>query len=395
MTDAGEDLLRALAPQVLASLVRRHGWVDGAEDAVQEALLAAATQWPTDGTPDNPRAWLVTVAGRRLVDHVRADASRRRREEQDLAATARSTSTAQDQDDSLELLFLCCHPDLSPSSRIALTLRAVGGLTTAQVAAAFLVPEATMAQRISRAKQTVRQVGLGAVGADRLDAVLHVLYLVFTEGHTSTDGADLTAPALSTEAIRLTRWLRTLLPEDTEVAGLLALMLLTDSHRPARVRAGAVVPLADQDRSLWDRAAIAEGVDLITRALTAGRVGPYQLQAAIAAVHSEAETAADTDWPQIAGLYQLLDRVAPSPVVTLNRAVAVGMTAGPGAGLALLATLAADQRMTRNHRYYATRAHLLELAGDLDAARADYREAAKRATSALERRHLTARAGRR
>ncbi|RLK62077.1 RNA polymerase sigma factor [Actinokineospora cianjurensis] len=392
MSEVAEDLLRVLAPQVLAALVRRNGWVDGAEDAVQEALVAAATQWPAEGVPDNPRAWLVTVASRRLVDHLRADASRRRREEQDLVARTPVQVDHAAYDDSLELLFLCCHPELSPSSRIALTLRAVGGLSTAQIAAAFLVPEATMAQRISRARQTVRDVGLGAAGPDRLDAVLHVLYLVFTEGHTSTDGTDLTATALSDEAIRLTRWLRALLPDDTEVAGLLALMLLTDSHRPARLRAGALVPLAEQDRSLWDRAAITEGVDLITGALTAGRIGPYQLQAAIAAVHSEAATAADTDWPQIAGLYQLLDRVAPSPVVTLNRAVAVGMTSGPEAGLALLATLTADKRMTRNHRLYATRAHLLDLAGDTEAARADYREAAKRATSAVERRHLTVRA---
>ncbi|GAA2985522.1 RNA polymerase sigma factor [Actinokineospora diospyrosa] len=392
MTGAEGDLLRELAPRVLAALVRRHGWVDGAEDAVQEALLAAAAQWPTEGTPDNPRAWLVTVASRRLVDQVRSAVARRRREDEDLVARS-APPEVPDLDDSLELLFLCCHPELSSSSRIALTLRAVGGLSTAQIAAAFLVPAATMAQRISRAKQTIRQVGFGTAGADRLDAVLHVLYLVFTEGHTSTDGAELTAPALSDEAIRLTRWLRGLLPEDTEVAGLLALMLLTDSHRQARVdAAGELVPLPEQDRARWDRAAITEGVALITSALARGRVGPYQLQAAIAAVHSEAETAADTDWPQIAGLYQLLERIAPNPVVTLNRAVAVGMTAGPAAGLELLETVAGDKRVSRNHRLYATRAHLLELAGDHTGARANYREAAKRATSAQERRYLTTRA---
>ncbi|MBM7775897.1 RNA polymerase sigma factor (sigma-70 family) [Actinokineospora baliensis] len=392
MTGVEGDLLRELAPRVLAALVRRHGWMDGAEDAVQEALLAAATQWPTEGTPDNPRAWLVTVASRRLVDHVRSEVSRKRREDDDLAARSEPPAVP-DLDDSLQLLFLCCHPELSASSRIALTLRAVGGLSTAQIAAAFLVPEATMAQRISRAKQTIRQVGFGTAGADRLDGVLHVLYLVFTEGHTSTDGTDLTAPALSDEAIRLTRWLHCLLPEDTEVAGLLALMLLTDSHRPARLDAsGELVPLAEQDRTRWDRAAITEGIALITSALARGRVGPYQLQAAIAAVHSEAETAADTDWPQIAGLYQLLERIAPNPVVTLNRAVAVGMTAGPAAGLELLEAVASDKRLARNHRLYATRAHLLDLAGDRAGARSNYREAAKHATSAQERRHLTARA---
>ncbi|MET9427340.1 DUF6596 domain-containing protein [Streptomyces sp. NPDC003036] len=405
-----EDLLRELAPQVFGVLVRRYGVFDACEDAVQEALLAAAVQWPEAGVPDSPRGWLVTVASRKLVDQVRSESARRRREETLALATPQAellSRTADDvpagdRDDSLALLFLCCHPALSSASRIALTLRAVGGLTTAQIAAAFLVPEATMAQRVSRAKQAVKAAGAaslvmpeGAEFAARLGEVRHVLYLVFNEGYTATGGADLTAPELSTEAIRLTRLLHRLVPEDAETAGLLALMLLTDARRPARTGpSGELVPLGEQDRDRWDGRLIEEGVDLISRTLPRGRVGPYQLQAAIAAVHDEARDTDATDWPQILALYELLERFGPNPVVTLNRAVAVAMVHGPAAGLDLLAELEADGRLARHHRLYATRAHLLELLGDQESAAAAYREAARRTTSGQERRHLTGRAQR-
>ncbi|WP_354641466.1 RNA polymerase sigma factor [Kitasatospora camelliae] len=402
-----EDLLRELAPQVLGALVRRYGQFDACEDAVQEALLAAALQWPSEGVPANPRGWLVTVASRRLLDQVRSEAARRRREEAIAVATPQAellgrpadADPAADRDDSLTLLFLCCHPSLSGPSQVALTLRAVGGLTTAQIAAAFLVPEATVAQRISRAKQGIRTSGLPfrmpdpAEHGARLQAVLQVLYLVFNEGYTAAAGADLTAPQLSDEAIRLTRNLRRMLPEDAEVAGLLALMLLIDARRAARTRPdGTLVPLAEQDRTRWDSARIAEGVALLTETLPRGRVGPYQLQAAIAAVHAEAGEVDATDWPQILGLYDLLERLAPNPVVTLNRAVALAMVRGPEAGLELLATLEDDKRTASHHRLYATRAHLLELLGEHPAAAEAYREAARRTASAPERRHLTARA---
>ncbi len=409
---SAEDLLRELAPQVLGALVRRYGVFDACEDAVQEALLAAALQWPAEGTPDNPRGWLVTVASRKLVDQVRSEQARRRREDRialgtpqaELLSHAADAEPGTDRDDSLALLLLCCHPALSDPSRIALTLRAVGGLTTAQIAAAFLVSEATMAQRISRAKQTVKASGTplrmpesaGQAGqAERLDAVLHVLYLIFNEGYTTTGGADLTAPALSAEAIRLTRLLHRLLPDDGEVAGLLALMLLTDARRPARTGPGGdLVPLAEQDRGQWDRRLVTEGIDLISRTLPRGRAGPYQLQAAIAAVHAEAEHVDATDWPQILVLYGLLERIAPNPMVTLNRVVAVAMVRGPAAGLDLLATLESDRRLARHHRLLATRAHLLELLGEHDAAADAYRDAARHTTSAPERRHLTSRAAR-
>lgn len=402
-----EDLLRELAPQVLAVLVRRHGAFDTCEDAVQEALLAAALGWREAGVPDNPRGWLVTVASRKLVDQVRSDAARRRREEtlalatpqSALLAPAADAVPASERDDSLALLFLCCHPSLSAPSRIALTLRAVGGLTTAQIAAAFLVPEATMAQRISRAKQTVRTAGAdltlpeGAMCAERLAAVRHVLYLIFNEGYTTTCGTELTAPELSTEAIRLTRLLHRLAPGDAETAGLLALMLMTDARRTARTGPhGELVPLGEQDRGRWDRRLIAEGVDLISRTLPCGRVGPYQLQAAIAAVHCEAAHPDSTDWPQILALYDLLERCGPNPVISLNRAVAVAMVQGPGAGLDLLAELERDKRMARHHRLLAARAHLLEMAGRHGAAARAYREAARLTTSAPEQRHLTRRA---
>ena len=405
---AVEDLLRELAPQVLGALVRRHGQFHLCEDATQEALLAAALQWPKEALPANPRGWLITVATRRLTDLLRSEQSRRSREATVAVATAQSEllgppadAEPADEDDSLALLFGCCHPDLSPPSQIALTLRAVGGLSTTQIAAAFGVPEATMAQRISRAKQTIRDTGFdftlpgGTERTERLRAVLHVLYLVFNEGYTATGGDELTVPGLSREALRLTRWLHRLLPQDGAVTGLLALMLLTDARRAARTRPdGSLVPLAEQDRGLWDKAQIAEGTALITAALPAGDVGPYQLQAAIAAVHDEAATMADTDWPQILALYDLLELTAPNPFTALNRAVAVAMVRGPDAGLAVLAGLAEDQRMAQHHRLLATRAHLRELAGDAPAAAADYLEAARRATSLPERRYLALQAAR-
>jgi RNA polymerase sigma factor (sigma-70 family) len=398
-----EDLLRRLAPRVLGVLVRRHGQFDLCEDAVQEALLAAAVQWPDGGLPDHPQAWLVTVASRRLTDQLRSEHARRRRE--DAAAALEPVAEAPEharepaEDDTLALLLLCCHPALSPASQVALTLRAVGGLTTAEIAHAFLVPEATMAQRISRAKQSIKASGTGfdpppeAERAERLRVVLHVLYLIFNEGYTASSGPDLQRVELTREAIRLARELSRLLPEDGEVAGLLALMLLTDARRPARTGpGGTLVPLAEQDRGRWDRPAIEEGVALVTGALSRTMLGPYQLQAAIAAVHAEAPAAEATDWRQIAALYELLERVAPNPMVTLNRAVAVAMVHGPRAGLELLATL--DERLAGHHRLDAVRAHLLELAGDEDAARTAYRSAARRTTSLPERRYLEARAAR-
>jgi RNA polymerase sigma factor (sigma-70 family) len=403
-----EDLLRELAPQVLAALVRRYGQFHLCEDASQEALLAAALQWPADGIPDNPRGWLSTVAARRLLDQVRSERSRRNREELIAVATPQSEllgppadAEPTDRDDSLALLFGCCHPQLSPPSQIALTLRAVGGLRTAQIATAFGVPEATMAQRISRAKQTIKEAGsdfslpAGAERTERLRAVLHVLYLVFNEGYTASDGDELTMPALSREAIRLTRWLHRLLPDDSEVTGLLALMLLTDARRAARTLPdGSLVPLAEQDRQKWDREQINEGTALISAALPRGEPGPYQLQAALAAVHDEAATMADTDWPQILSLYDLLELLAPNPFTTLNRAVAVAMVHGPDAGLRILDELAADPRVAQHHRLFATRGHLRELAGDRRAAAEDYRQAARRATSLPERRYLTVQAAR-
>ena len=402
-----EDLLRELAPQVLAALVRRYGQFDLCEDAVQEALLAAAVRWPADGVPEHPRGWLVTVASRRMTDQVRADSARRRREEtvaarspaDELVAPGADADLPSAADDTLTLLFLCCHPALSPASQVALTLRAVGGLTTAQVAAAFLVPEATMAQRISRAKQSIKAAGArfapppAEERADRLRVVLQVLYLIFNEGYAASSGPDLQRADLTTEAIRLARELHRLLPSDGEVAGLLALMLLTDARRPARTLPdGSLVPLASQDRSRWDAAAIAEGVALITAALARAPIGPYQVQAAIAAVHDEAARAEDTDWPQILVLYELLERLAPGPVVTLNHAVALAMVRGPRAGLDLLTTLDDDGRLAGHHRLDAVRAHLLELAGDPAAARVHYRAAARRTTSLPEQRYLEGRA---
>ena len=404
-----EDLLRQFAPQVLGSLVRRYGHFDLAEDAVQEALLAAALQWPEQGIPENPRGWLITVAVRRLTDELRSDEARRRREERAAAELPREhvkpppdgEQIPAGEDDTLTLFFLCAHPALSPASQLALTLRAVGGLATAEIARAFLVPDATIAQRISRAKQQIKASHIPftlpaeSERAERLTVVLHVLYLIFNEGYTASSGPDLQRGELTSEAIRLAREVRRLLPDDGEVAGLLALMLLTDARRAARTRAdGSLVPLAEQDRERWNGSYIEEGVALVTDALARSPLGPYQLQAAIAAVHDEAAQAADTDWPQILVLYELLERISPNPMVTLNHAVAVAMVKGPQAGLELLGPLDDDRRLAEHHRLDAVRAHLLEMAGDRAAARSSYRRAARRTTSLAERGYLEARANR-
>jgi RNA polymerase sigma factor (sigma-70 family) len=398
---AVEDLLRELAPQVLGVLVRRYGRFDASEDAVQEALLAAAMQWPDGGVPENPRTWLLTVASRRLIDGWRSESARRQREERVTVLDAPEPGPVAGRDDTLTLLFLCCHPSLSVASQLALTLRAVGGLTTAEIANAFLVPEPTMAQRISRAKQTIRNAGARfdlppeAEREDRLRVVLHVLYLMFNEGYTTSSGPALHRADLTSEAIRLTRLLRRLLPQHGEVAGLLALMLLTDARRGARTTPnGALVPLAEQDRALWDKTQIEEGVGIIGDTLGRAAIGPYQLQAAIAAIHDEAPSADETDWPQILALYDVLEQVSPGPVVTLNRAVAVAMVDGPRAGLAVLGTLDADDRMTHTHRLEAVRGHLLELAGEPGAARESYRRAARMTASVPEQRYLAMRAAR-
>jgi RNA polymerase sigma factor (sigma-70 family) len=407
---ATEDLLRELAPQVLGVLVRRYGQFDACEDAVQEALLAASLQWGHDGVPDNPRSWLLTVASRRLVDEWRSESARRRREENaatlDAALMPEASQPVEpvgpsEEDDTLTLLFLCCHPSVSAPSQLALTLRAVGGLSTAEIANAFLVPEATMAQRISRAKQTIKKAGARfdlppePERAGRLRVVLHVLYLVFNEGYTATSGPALQRGDLTAEAIRLARMLHQLMPGDGEVAGLLALMLLTDARRLARTDPdGSLVPLAEQRRELWNAAQINEGIALISRTLGTAPIGPYQLQAAIAAVHDEAPSEKETDWPQILALYKVLDRVSPGPVVTLNRAVATAMVDGPQVGLALLETLDSDDHMAHTHRLEAVRAHLLELAGHRAAARQSYQRAARMTASLPEQRYLELRAAR-
>jgi len=403
-----EDLLRQLAPRVLGAVVRRYGHFDLAEDAVQEAMLAAAMRWPKQGVPDNPTGWLVTVASRRLTDLLRGEQARRRREDvvagrtlpdQWLAPAA--DRAAPDADDTLILLFMCCHPSLSPASQIALTLRAVGGLTTAEVARAFLVPEATMTRRITRAKQRIKDGGVPfgmpppSERAERLAVVLHVIYLIFNEGYATTAGPSLQRGELAVEAIRLARMVHRLLPDDGEAAGLLALMLLTDARRPARTGPdGALIPMAEQDRSRWNAAEVAEGVALLTDALPRGPTGPYQLQAAIAAVHDEAPSAEATDWPQILALYELLLRISDNPVVALNHAVAVAMVQGAQAGLDLLGRLQSDQRIAGDHRLHAVRAHLLEMAGDRQAARESYQEAARRTMSLPQQRYLNARAAR-
>jgi RNA polymerase sigma factor (sigma-70 family) len=408
MDSGSENLLRELAPQVLGAVVRRFGDFSAAEDAVQEALLAAAMQWPEEGVPDNPRGWLIHVAARRMTDHLRIELARRRREalvvmqvpaDQQVAPAADSDRI--EREDTLILLFMCCHASLARPSAIALTLRAIGGLTTAEIANAFLVPEATMAQRISRAKQRIKTSGVpfrmptNRDRAERLSAVLHVLYLIFNEGYASSIGPDLQRSDLANEAIRLTRAVRSLLPDDWEVTGLLALMLLTDARRPARTGPdGELIPLAEQDRALWDHRAISEGVGLISDALSRGVIGAYQLQAAIAAVHDEAARAEDTDWPQILALYDLLERRSDNPMVTLNRAIAAAMVHGPAVGLEQLAALEADGRLSGHHRLFAVRAHLFEMNGNRQAAVDNYRAAAGRTASIPEQRYLLTRAAR-
>lgn len=392
-----ESVLRAEAPRVLGALARRHGQFDQCEDAVQEALLAASQQWPADGVPDDPRAWLLTVATRRLTDRWRSESADRRRAEL-LAAQAVATEPV-DEDDTLTVLYLCCHPKLSAPSQLALTLRAAGGLTTAEIARAFLVPEATMAQRISRAKRTLAGARFTLPPEDerdaRLQVVLHVLYLVFTEGHTASAGDALVRTDLTAEAIRLTLLLRARLPAHGEVRGLLALMLLTDARRPARTDAGgALVPLAEQDRTRWNRRQIDAATALLDETLATSRIGPYQVQAAIAALHAAAPHADATDWPQIVALYELLGRLDPNPMVTLNHAVALAEAHGPTVGLAMLDELRGDERVAGHHRVDAVRAHLLERAGDTDAAREHYLRAARRTTSGPEQRYLDARAAR-
>jgi len=404
-----EHLLRATAPQVLAAVARRYEDFATAEDAVQEALIAAAERWPIEGIPANPRGWLYHVALRRITDHLRSEAARRRRE--DVVASevvaewafvpGPEAELAIEQDDSLALIFMCCHPALTTPSAIALTLRAVGGLTTGEIARAFLVPEATMAQRISRAKQSIKASGVpfqmpeGAERQERLSAVLHVLYLIFNEGYATSAGGDLHRTDLSNEAIRLARMLRELLPDEPEAAGLLALMLLTDARRAARVDStGGIVPLDDQDRTLWDRRLIAEGTALLTQTLSRGLVGPYQIQAAIAAVHDEAASFADTDWAQIHVLYETLRGISDNPMIVLNQAVATAMVHGPTAALEQLQALDGDPRIAGHYRIEAVRGHLFEMAGDHERAVLHLRAAAERTASIPERNYLTAKAAR-
>lgn len=406
LNPSSERLLRDLAPQVLAAVVRRFHDFAAAEDAVQEALLAATVQWPQQGIPGNPRGWLIQVASRRMVDYLRSESARRRRESDgamppdELAPAADAVST-QEQDDTLTLFFMCCHSSLTPSSAIALTLRALGGLTTGEIARAFLVPEATMAQRISRAKQSIKasSVPFGLPSTEeqsaRLRSVLHVLYLIFNEGYAGSDGPQLQRPELCREAIRLARSVSALLPEDGEVAGLLALMLLTDARRAARTGPdGELISLKDQDRALWDKGEIAEGVALLTAALSKGAAGTYQLQAAIAAVHDEAQRPEDTDWPQILALYELLRRMSDNPMVMLNYAVAAAMVQGARKGLELLKGLDSDPRLAGHYRLDAVRAHLLEMDGDPEAAVTCYEIAAGRTTSLPERNYLITQAAR-
>jgi RNA polymerase sigma factor (sigma-70 family) len=408
MKTTGEHLLRELAPHVLGAVVRRYGDFGAAEDAVQEALTAAAFQWPRTGVPDNPRAWLIQVAARKLTDQIRSESARRRRETKIVLETPPEENVVPppdearvEQDDALALLFMCCHPALTRPSAIALTLRAVGGLTTTEIASAFLVPEATMAQRISRAKQSIKGSGLGFVMPppeerdENLGAVLHVLYLIFNEGYATSSGKAHQRTDLSSEAIRLARAVHELLPDSGEVSGLLALMLLTDARRAARSGPnGEIIPLDEQDRSLWNREAVAEGLRLVTAAMTRGAVGSYLLQAAIAAVHDEAARAEDTDWPQIVALYGALMQMSDNPMVALNRAVAVAMARGPGEGLALLEELDRDPRINDHYRLDAVRAHLLERSGKVAAALPFYEAAAEKTASIPERDYLLLKIGR-
>ncbi len=406
-TGSGQALLREIAPQALGALTRRYGRFDLCEDAVQEALLAAATQWPESGIPDNPAAWLTTVAGRKLTDLLRSEQSRRQREQREFvrevpkAAATPETPRPEDRDDTLITVFLCCHPEVKAPSQIALTLRAVGGLTTAEIARGLMIPETTVAQRITRAKQKILDSGAqfrmpeAAERDQRQAAVLQVLYLIFNEGYTASSGPDLQRVELADEAIRLTRLLRSRLPDELEVGGLLALMLLTASRRETRTdQAGELIPLADQDRTRWDRSMITEGIALLEEVLPQQRPGSYQLQAAIAACHAEADRYEDTDWAQIAALYGVLDRISDDRMITLNRAVAIAMAEGPAAGLRLIDQVADHPQLADHHRLFAVRAHLLEQDGEPAGAAAAYQEAARRTLSQVERRYLLKRAAR-
>lgn len=400
-TPGTEGLLRELTPQVLGALVRRYGHFDLAEDAVQEAVLAAVTQWPASGLPDNPRAWLITVASRRLTDLLRAEQARRRREDREAALRlpgewlGTSFEESATYDDSIHVLLLCCHPTLTTSSQIALTLRAVGGLSTSEIARAFLVSEPTMTRRITRAKaQIVRAGARFTLGPNehwttRLAATLRVLYLIFTEGYAATTGTSLGRPDLTAEAIRLARIVHRLLPDESEAAGLLALMLLTEARRPARTGPdGSLIPMEDQDRRRWDDELIAEGIALVEAALPQGPVGPYQLQAAIAACHAEASDLDTTDWSQIIALYDLLLELDDNPVVRLNRIVAVAMRYGPQLGLAAIEESQLDEQLPFDHRLHSVRGQLLERMGrDQDAVEA-YARAAARTTSLPHARYL-------
>jgi RNA polymerase sigma factor (sigma-70 family) len=409
LDDGAQELLRSLAPSVLGALIRRYRDFAGCEDAVQEALIAAARQWPEQGMPDNPKGWLITVATRRLTDQIRADAARRLREQlvvslippDEQIAVAADAPGVNERDETLDLYFRCCHPALSVPSQIALTLRAVGGLTTAEIAHAFLVPEGTMAQRLTRAKTTIRSSGsafpdlTSAEQIARLPAVLKVLYLVFNEGYTASGGDHLYRVDLSSEAIRVTRLLGQLLPDEPEVGGLLALMLLTDARRAARTGPnGELIPLDEQMRSAWDRARISEGERILQHALSRGATGPYQLQAAIAALHDQAPNTEATDWAQILELYGLLLRFNDSPMVRLSHAIALAMVHGPTSGLAALDAIADDPRASAHHRLDAARAHLLERAGRHSEAIDYYRRAAQRTTSTPEQNYLLLHAAR-
>jgi RNA polymerase sigma factor (sigma-70 family) len=432
-----EAAIRTGAPKALATLVRRYGVFDQCEDAVQEALLAASMQWREHGVPEQPVGWLISVAGRRLMDGWRRDNARRQRELTDYLRTP-VVAEIEDSDDTLRLLILCCHPTLSAASQLALTLRSVGGLTTAEVAAALLVPESTVAQRISRAKRQIKDAGArfelptGDQYDERLRAVLQVLYLIFNEGHTASSGDNLQRLDLAVEALRITRMLHDSLeprrpqhsvdaapaqhhPTDAdpdrhhpttpaparapatatptaptgEVSGLLALMILTHARRDARSGPGGdLVPADRQDRTRWYSSEIAEGTTLIEAALQSGRLGPYQLEAAIAAVHSEADSVDSTDWEQIAGLYRILAEIDPGPMVRLGQAVAVAMTDGPDAGIAIVDALAADRHLGDHHRRLSVLAHLHELAGRYDAARAQYEAALHRTRNTAEQNYL-------
>ena len=387
-----EGLLRELAPQALGAVARRYGEFADAEDAVQEALVTAAVEWPSV-LPDRPLSWLIAVASRRLVDEYRRKDARRRREELATSLSIHREETVPSSDDSLVMLFLCCDDALSSTLSIPLTLRAVAGLTTRQIAAAYLVPEATMAQRISRAKAMLRgrRFELPAHPAARVRSVCEVLYLLFNEGYLSSSGPDLSRVDHSGEAIRLARMLHGQAPDDPEVAGLLALMLLTEARRTARASAdGALVPLAQQDRSLWDGALISEGLQLLNATLAAGRIGEYQLLASIAALHDEAASHASTRWAEIAKAYTKLESLTGNPMVRLNRAVAVAMVEGPSSGLALLEGL----ELQDSHRLHAVRAHLHEETGDLSAAAQCYAAAAARTNNARERDYLVEQAAR-